>query len=37
MAGEAAAARKMAYPYTLGAQVMQFPFKYYYNNSWVFK
>ncbi|XP_058790017.1 uncharacterized protein LOC131663564 [Phymastichus coffea] len=29
--------RPMKYPYTLSAKIAQFPFKYYYDNSWVFK
>ena len=29
--------RPMAYPYTLGAQIMQFPFKMHYTKNWVFK
>ena len=28
---------KMRYPYTLGAMVMQTPWKYYISKSWVFK
>jgi len=29
--------RTMKYPYTLGAQVRQFPYRFYWNNSWIFK
>ena len=29
-----ASAQKMRYPYTLGAQVMQFPYKFHYENCW---
>ncbi|TRY63942.1 hypothetical protein TCAL_10955 [Tigriopus californicus] len=29
--------RTMKFPYTIGAQVTQFPFAYYFNKSWVFK
>ncbi|KAK2583061.1 hypothetical protein KPH14_009094 [Odynerus spinipes] len=29
--------RAMKYPYTLTAQIMQFPYKHYWNHSWLFK
>ncbi|XP_046687511.1 uncharacterized protein LOC124373152 [Homalodisca vitripennis] len=29
--------RPMKYPYTISAKVAQFPFKFYYNNHWIFK
>jgi len=31
------AGRQMKYPYTLTAQIRQFPFKYYYNNQIYFR
>ncbi|XP_076656603.1 reduction of Rh1 [Halictus rubicundus] len=39
MADDAAASRRMKYPYTLSAKLSQFPFKFYFNrpNTWVFK
>ncbi|CAA9997598.1 unnamed protein product, partial [Nesidiocoris tenuis] len=33
----AATGRPMRYPYTLTAKLAQFPFKYHYNNVWLFK
>jgi hypothetical protein len=27
--------RPMKYPYTLGAQVMQFPYKFHFANNWI--
>lgn len=27
----------MLYPYTFTAKIAQFPFKHYYNNSWVYR
>ncbi|XP_011630085.1 uncharacterized protein LOC105422424 [Pogonomyrmex barbatus] len=29
--------RPMKYPYTLTAKLAQFPYKYYWNHSWMFK
>lgn len=29
--------RRMIYPYTLSAKIAQFPFRYYYDNVWLFK
>lgn len=29
--------KKMLYPYTISAKIAQFPYKLYWNNSWVFK
>ncbi|EZA54008.1 hypothetical protein DMN91_000991 [Ooceraea biroi] len=29
--------RPMKYPYTLTAKIAQFPFKYYWKHSWLFK
>lgn len=29
--------RPMKFPYTLSAKIAQFPFKFYYNNNWLFK
>ncbi|KAB0803562.1 hypothetical protein PPYR_00532 [Photinus pyralis] len=38
MANEAeAVARPMKYPYTFSAKVAQFPFKFYLNNSWLYR
>lgn len=31
------APRHMKYPYTLGAKIAQFPYKYYYKNNWIFR
>ncbi|KAL1501010.1 hypothetical protein ABEB36_006416 [Hypothenemus hampei] len=33
----AAPARHMKFPYTLGAKLVQFPYKFYFQNNWVFK
>ncbi|XP_051166715.1 uncharacterized protein LOC127285000 [Leptopilina boulardi] len=29
--------RQMKYPYTFTAKIMQFPYKYYYKHSWMFR
>lgn len=29
--------RRMIYPYTMAAKIVQFPYKYYWENSWSFK
>lgn len=29
--------RRVIYPYTLGAKIALFPYKFYWNNSWPFK
>jgi len=29
--------KTMKYPYTLGAQIAQFPYKFYWDNNWNFK
>jgi hypothetical protein len=29
--------RPLPYPYTTGAQLMQFPWKFYYKNNWLFR
>ena len=31
------APRHMKYPYTLTAQIRQFPFKYHFNNNWIYR
>eukprot|EP00093_Oithona_nana_P002453 02453.XXX_24188_23845_1 [CDS] Oithona nana genome sequencing. len=31
---KAVASRPLPYPYTLGAQIMQFPYKFHFQNSW---
>ena len=29
--------RPLPYPYTTGSQIMQFPYKFYFNNNWLYK
>ncbi|XP_063921913.1 uncharacterized protein LOC135136512 [Zophobas morio] len=29
--------RPMKYPYTMGAKVIQFPYKFYYQNNWIWR
>ncbi|XP_012285448.1 uncharacterized protein LOC105702446 [Orussus abietinus] len=31
------AGRPMKYPYTYAAKIAQFPYRYHFNNSWLFK
>ena len=31
---KAVGGRPLPYPYTFGAQIMQFPYKFHWNNSW---
>ncbi|KAG5887017.1 hypothetical protein JTB14_018395 [Gonioctena quinquepunctata] len=33
----AATSRPMKYPYTFSAKIAQFPYRYYYDNSWTYR
>lgn len=35
--GDSVKPRPMKFPYTTAAQIMQFPFKHYWEKSWLFK
>lgn len=37
MSDAPAPARHMKYPYTLGAKIAQFPYKFYFKNNWIIR